>query len=102
VTGGVSLGSFKTDSEYVDIATLAGKRFAVNLSILLCKNSSTDIDKLVQTSTPPYPAPDLLHKIQMFHNSLSAHVKLVLVYVYDGIAPPHKKLMRDKRCAERD
>lgn len=55
---------------------------------------------LAQTSTPPYPAPDLLQTIKNIHNSLSQHIKLI--YVYDGIPPPHKKRTRESRRMTRD
>jgi 5'-3' exonuclease len=94
-----ALGSFK-EEDYVSISEFAGKTFAVDLSIFLCAYTATDIDKLAQTSTPPYPAPDLLHKIQTIHDSLSQHINLV--YVFDGIAPPHKKWKRDERRKRRE
>jgi hypothetical protein len=41
-------------------------RLAVDVSIWLNKNCVTDVDKfkLATTCNPPYPAPDLLEKIQ--------------------------------------
>ena len=67
----------------------------VDLSIFMNKFLFTDIDKLASTSNPAYPAPDLLQNIKNIHTNLSRY--MTLVYVFDGIAPPHKKATKQKR-----
>ncbi|KAL7476468.1 hypothetical protein ACHAWX_000080 [Stephanocyclus meneghinianus] len=83
-----TIGPFKKEN-YVSISKFVGKTCAVDISILLCACTAADIDKLTQRSTPPHPAPDLLHKIQTVQNSLAQHINAI--YVYDGFAPLHKK-----------
>lgn len=90
----VGLGDFKS-SAYKDISEFKGERFAVDLSILMNKFLCSDIDKLATTSTPAYPAPDLIQNIKNWHENLSKHV--TLVYVFDGKAPPHKKYTKEQR-----
>ena len=67
----------------------------VDLSIFMNKFLFTDIDKLATTSNPAYPAPDLLQNVKNIHTNLSRYI--TLVYVFDGIAPPHKKATKQKR-----
>mmetsp|Transcript_22780 Transcript_22780/g.35232 ORF Transcript_22780/g.35232 Transcript_22780/m.35232 type:complete len:248 (-) Transcript_22780:217-960(-) len=89
-----ALGNFKS-SEYIDLTTFEGMRFAVDLSIFMNKFLFSDIDKLATTSNPAYPAPDLLQNIMNIHANLSRYI--TLVYVFDGMAPPHKKGTKEKR-----
>ena len=94
-----ALGTFKRDSPYIDVAELKGQTFAVDLSIWMNKQTRTDIGKLAQTSLPPYLDPGLVTKLKQIHNSLSEHINLV--YVYDGIAPPHKDGTKEERRKRR-
>ncbi|KAL7528196.1 hypothetical protein ACHAXR_002318, partial [Thalassiosira sp. AJA248-18] len=95
-----ALGTFK-DSPYVNASTFAGKRFAVDLSIWMNRYTRTDIDKLATTCNPVYPALDLLGYIKDVHNSLTT-CKIELVYVFDGMAPPHKNACKEERRRERE
>ena len=88
-----ALGTFK-NSEYHSAEEFIGKRMGVDLSIFMNKVLFTDIDKLASTSNPAYPAPDLLQNVKNIHTNLSRY--MTLVYVFDGIAPPHKKAMKQK------
>ena len=94
------LGSFKSEAPFVDASELKGKRFAVDISIWFNKYLRSTIDQLATTSTPPCPAPDLLRNIMAVHRSLSEHI--TLVYVYDGKAPPHKEVTKQKRAKRRE
>ena len=64
------------------------------------KQTRTDIGKLAQTSLPIYPDPGLVTKLKQIHNSLTEHINLV--YVYDGIAPPHKDCTKEERHKRRE
>ena len=89
-----------SDSSYIDVAEFKGQSFAVDLSIWLNKHTRKDIGKLAQTSIPTYPDPDLVPKLKQIHYSLSEHINLV--YVYDGIAPPHKNSTKEDRRRRRE
>ena len=88
-----ALGTFK-NSEYHNAEEFIGKWMGVDLSIFMNKFLFTDIDKLASTLNPAYPAPDLLQNIKNIHTNLSRY--MMLVYVFDGIAPPHKKKPRSR------
>lgn len=94
-----ALGIFKATG-YIDLSQFKGMRFAVDFSIFINKFLCSDIDKLATTSEPAYPAPDLLQNIMKLHENLSRYI--TLVYIYDGIAPPHKQGTKDNRLQLRN
>ena len=84
-----ALGTFKADEPFQDLSEFQGKRFAVDISIFLNKFLRSDVDRLVSTSSPPYPCPDLLHLVIDFHSKVS---KVICpIYVFDGVAPNVKE-----------
>ena len=88
-----ALGTFKS-SENRNAEDFKGKRMGLDLSIFMNKFLFTYIYKLATTSKPAYPAPDLLQNIKNIYTNISRYI--ALVYVFDRIAPPHKKATKQK------
>ena len=88
------LGDFKK-SPFVQIDQLKGLRIGIDLSILLNKFSSSDVDKLAMTALPLYPAPDLFNSLKELHRQFSE--VFVPIYVFDGKPPPIKAACRARR-----
>ena len=101
-----ALGLFNA-SQYETIAVIAqkqaeGKRLtlAVDISIWLNKYCMSETDKIATTCNPPYPAPDLLHKIQEIHREITKYINLI--YVFDGRPNELKDATRAGRSGDRE
>lgn len=89
-----ALGDWVHICEDKPLSSFAGKRIAIDLSIIINKNLRTDMDKLLEI----YKCIDLMQNIITQHEVFISS-GIHQVYVYDGIPPEVKKKKKERRRA---
>ena len=90
------LGLFDVLQAAECLSQFAGKRFAVDLSIIMNQCLRSDIDKLASTCNPVYKCINMLQNVINVHLGF-VRAGIIPVYVFDGIAPLVKNLTKEKR-----
>ena len=81
-----ALGSFDEQQALECLSQFAGKRLAVDLSIIMNQCLRSDVDKLASTCNPNYKCINLLQNVINVHLGF-VRAGIIPVCVFDGIAP---------------
>ena len=95
-----ALGGFKA-KKHQDLSDLRGKKIAFNALIVLNRCNGRAITQLATTNVPVYASPEILENIQEFHRCVLA-AGITPCYVHDGVAPPIKRLEKERCKRDRD